>query len=219
MEPDAIFLAMPDKDYWSKVHADKSIARHWTEGAKKAGAGLSIELATIALTGVWNWGKDGELAHFVKEWAEPGTVHYIDFDSDYAANPSCRAAILKFGRLLVECGCEVHITVWDAQFKGMDDFIKANGGEAFKEAVASAPTLAKWEKQLKKGDRKNDASTSNISLTPHPRTREEVVCQKYDSSENDYIPDTAPTALQNFVQKAEAALYSDGHWKSIRHLQ
>jgi len=215
MEPDAIFLAMPDKDYWAKVHADKSIPRHWTEGTKKAGAGLSIELATIALTGVWNWGKDGELAHFVKEWAEPGTVHYIDFDSDYAANPSCRAGILKFGRLLVECGCEVHITVWDTQFKGMDDFIKANGGDAFKEAVASAPTLAKWEKQLKKGDRKIDASNPNISLTSHPRTREEVVCQKYDSSKNDYIPDTAPTALQNFVQKAEAALYSDGHWKAI----
>ncbi|MEG4252929.1 hypothetical protein QUA36_30455, partial [Microcoleus sp. Pol10D4] len=53
------------------------------------------------------------------------------------------------------------------------------------------------------------------SLTPHPRTCEEVVCQKYDSSGSDYIPDTAPTALQNFVQKAEAALYSDGHWKAI----
>jgi putative DNA primase/helicase len=222
MEPDAIFLAMPDKDYWAKVHADKSIARHWTEGTKKAGAGLSIGLATIALTGVWNWGKDGELAHFVKEWAEPGTVHYIDFDSDYAANPSCRAAILKFSRLLVECGCEVHITVWDTQFKGMDDFIKANGGDAFKEAVANAPTLAKWEKQLKKGDRKIDASNPNISLTPHPRTREEVVCQKYDSSENDYIPDTAPTALQNFVQKGRGCTLLrrslESYWRSALSL-
>lgn len=77
MEPDAIFLAMPDKDYWLKVWNDKSIPRHWTEGTKKAGAGLSIDLATIALTGVWNWGKDGELARFVEEWAQPGTVHYI----------------------------------------------------------------------------------------------------------------------------------------------
>jgi putative DNA primase/helicase len=39
MEPDAIFLAMPDKDYWAKIHADKSIPRHWTEGVKKAGPG------------------------------------------------------------------------------------------------------------------------------------------------------------------------------------
>lgn len=148
MKPDAIFLAMPDRDYWAKVHADKSIPRHWTEGTKKAGAGLSIELATLALTGVWNWGKDGELAPLVKEWAQPGTIHYIDFDSDYAANPSCRAAILKFGSLLEECGCEVHVTVWDNKFKGMDDFIKASGGDAFKEAVASAPTLTKWEKSL-----------------------------------------------------------------------
>uniref|UniRef100_UPI00403F69AD DUF3854 domain-containing protein n=1 Tax=Microcoleus sp. OTE_8_concoct_300 TaxID=2964710 RepID=UPI00403F69AD len=215
MEPDAIFLAMPDKDYWAKVHADKSIPRYWTEGVKKAGAGLTIGLATIALTGVWNWGKDGELAPFVKEWAQPGTVHYIDFDSDYAANPSCRAAILKFGRLLVECGCEVHITVWDTQFKGMDDFIKANGGEAFKEAVASAPTLAKWEQQLKKGDRKIADLNPNISLTRHPRTREQVVCQQYDSSASDYIPDTAPTPEQNYIQKAVEALYCGGHWASI----
>ncbi|MEG4508474.1 DUF3854 domain-containing protein [Microcoleus sp. F6_B4] len=215
MEPDAIFLAMPDREYWAKVHADKSIPRHWTEGTKKAGAGLSIELATIALTGVWNWGKDGELARLVKQWAQPDTIHYIDFDSDYAANPSCRAAILKFGRLLEQEGCEVYVTVWDAKFKGMDDFIKANGGDAFKEAVASAPTLDKWEKQLKKSDRKNDASNSNISLTPRPRTRDQVVCQKYDSSGNDYIPDAAPVAESNFVLKAEEALYSEGHWVAI----
>ncbi|MEG4626160.1 DUF3854 domain-containing protein [Microcoleus sp. w1-18aA5] len=215
MEPDAIFLAMPDRDYWAKVHADKSIPRHWTEGTKKAGAGLSIDLATIALTGVWNWSKDGELATFVKQWAQPDTIHYIDFDSDYAANPSCRAAILKFGRLLEREGCEVHVTVWDTKFKGMDDFIKANGGDAFKEVVASALPLAKWEKQLKKGDRKNDTFNPNISLTPHPRTREEVVCQKYDSSGSDYIPDTAPTPEQNYVHKAIEALYSDTPWVSI----
>jgi putative DNA primase/helicase len=215
MEPDAIFLAMPDKGYWAKVHADKSIPRHWTEGTKKAGARLSIDLATIALTGVWNWGKDGELAKFVNEWAEPDTVHYIDFDSDYVANPSCRAAILKFGRLLVECRCEVHITVWDNQFKGMDDFIKANGGEAFKEAVASAPTLDKWEKQLKKGDRKIDASTSNNSSTSHPRTRKDVVPLESNSNTFDYIPDTAPTPEQNYVQKAVEALYSGSPWASI----
>jgi putative DNA primase/helicase len=53
------------------------------------------------------------------------------------------------------------------------------------------------------------------SLTPHPRTREEVVCQKYDSSVNDYISDTAPIPEQNYVQKAVEALYSDAPWVSI----
>ena len=122
MEPDAIFLAMPDKGYWAKVHADKSIPRHWAEGVKKAGAGLSLGLAVIALTGVWNWGKNGNLAKFVEEWAQLGTTHYIDFDSDYATKPSCRATIIKFANLLIEKGCTVHITCWDVKFKGMDDW-------------------------------------------------------------------------------------------------
>ncbi|MEG4989191.1 DUF5906 domain-containing protein, partial [Microcoleus sp. BR0-C5] len=64
----------------------------------------------------------------------------------------------------------------------------------------------------------NDAATeliTSISLTPHPRTRKEVVCQKYDSSVNDYIPDTAPIPEQNYVQKAVEALYSDTPWVSI----
>ena len=151
MEPDAIFLPMPDRNYWAKVHADKSIPRHWAEGVKKAGAGLSLGLAVLALTGVWNWGKDGKLAKFVEEWAQPGTTHYIDFDSDYAAKPSCRAAIIKFAQLLIEHGCTVHITCWDIKFKGLDDLIVGKGGDAFLQAVADAPTFAEWEKSLGAG--------------------------------------------------------------------
>jgi len=151
MEPDAIFLPMPDKNYWAKLHADKSIPRHWAEGVKKAGAGLSLGLAVLALTGVWNWGKDGKLAKFVEEWAQPGTTHYIDFDSDYAAKPSCRAAIIKFAQLLIEHGCTVHITCWDTKFKGLDDLIVGKGGDAFLQAVADAPTFAEWEKSLGAG--------------------------------------------------------------------
>jgi putative DNA primase/helicase len=215
MEPDAIFLAMPDRGYWAKVHADLSIPRHWAEGVKKAGAGLSLGLAVIALTGVWNWGKDGKLAKFVDEWAQPGTTHYIDFDSDYAAKPSCRAAIIKFAQLLIERGCTLHITCWDAQFKGMDDFIVGKSGDSFLQAVADAPAFAEWEKQLKKNKPKTDESEPNISLTSHPRTCECVVCLSFKSSDNDYIPDTAPIAGQNFILKAEDALYSDGHYVSI----
>ena len=59
LEPDAVFLATPDQEYWGKVHADTNLTRVWAEGAKKAGAGLSNGLPTIAVTGVWNWGKNG----------------------------------------------------------------------------------------------------------------------------------------------------------------
>ena len=215
MEPDAIFLAMPDKGYWAKVHADLSIPRHWTEGVKKAGAGLSLGLPVIALTGVWNWGKDGHLAKFVEEWAQPGTTHYIDFDSDYAAKPSCRAAIIKFAQLLIERACIVHITCWDTNFKGLDDFIVGKGRDAFLQAVADASAFTEWEKQLKKNERKTNPSKTNNSILPPVRTQENVVYLSSSSSKNDYIPDTAPIAGQNFILKAEDALYSDGHYVSI----
>jgi len=215
MEPDAIFLAMPDKGYWAKVHADLSIPRHWAEGVKKAGAGLSLGLAIIALTGVWNWGKDGNLAKFVDEWAQPGTTHYIDFDSDYVAKPSCRVAIIKFAQILIERGCTVHITCWDTNFKGLDDFIVAKDGNAFLQAVADAPTFAEWEKLLKKNPRPKNSSTPNNSLIPRPRTYENVVSLSSFSSNDDYIPDTAPSAGQNYILKAEEALYSEGHYVSI----
>jgi putative DNA primase/helicase len=57
--------------------------------------------------------------------------------------------------------------------------------------------------------------TSNISLTPHPCTCECVVCLSSLGSINSYIPDTAPTPEQNYVQKTIEALYSGGHWASI----
>jgi putative DNA primase/helicase len=53
------------------------------------------------------------------------------------------------------------------------------------------------------------------SLTPHPRTYENVVSLSSSSSGSDYIPDTAPVGEQNFVLKAEESLYSEGHWVSI----
>jgi len=57
--------------------------------------------------------------------------------------------------------------------------------------------------------------TSGISITSHPRTCKCVVCLSSLSSVDDYIPDTAPSAGQNFILKAEDALYSDGHYVSI----
>jgi len=60
-----------------------------------------------------------------------------------------------------------------------------------------------------------NSSEPNNSLTTHPRTYEDVVCLSSFSNTADYIPDTAPSAGQNFILKAEDALYSDGHYASI----
>jgi putative DNA primase/helicase len=53
------------------------------------------------------------------------------------------------------------------------------------------------------------------SISTHPRTHEDVVCLSSKSSNDNYIPDTAPNAGQNFILKAEDALYSEGHYASI----
>ncbi len=177
VEPDAIFLPMPDKDYWLNAYSDKSIVRHWTEGTKKTGAGLSIGLTTIALTGVYNWGKDGELAPDVKRWAQPGTHQCILFDSDYMEKPECRQAISTFARLLQAEGvASVKIAVWPKEWKGMDDFIVANGGDAFKEVVANALTIKQWEKQFCKPDKSASKPTP-----PKPSQAAKEIAEKYRS--------------------------------------
>jgi putative DNA primase/helicase len=149
MEPDGIFLAMPDQNYWLDIWADKTQPILITEGVKKAGAGLSLGLPTIAVSGVWNWGKNGALAPDLEKWAQPGREIILCFDSDYQHKPSCCAALHKLGTLLTDKGCKVKIAIWE-EHKGMDDFIVAEGGEAFKAVVASAQTLKQWEKQFKR---------------------------------------------------------------------
>src|SRR4028118_850636 len=60
-----------------------------------------------------------------------------------------------------------------------------------------------------------NSSEPNNSVTSHPRTCECVVCLSSFSSINDGITDRATIAGQNFILKAEDALYSDGHYVSI----
>jgi putative DNA primase/helicase len=153
--PDAVFLKMPgDDDYWQNIYNSLSNPIFWTEGGKKAGAGLSIDLPTISLTGVWNWGKQGKLAPEVLNWVQRGGTQYLCFDSDYREKDGCREAIRRFCTLAREHGTEIRIVSWDSQWKGMDDFIKGNGKEAFLDAIKIAQTLEQWEKQFTKDDDK-----------------------------------------------------------------
>jgi putative DNA primase/helicase len=82
----------------------------------------------------------------------------------------------------------------------------------FLEAMEADEFLIRVEAEITKAA---NSSESNNPITPHPRTYEDVVCLSSSSNTEDYIPDTAPSAGQNFILKAEDALYSDGHYVSI----
>jgi putative DNA primase/helicase len=64
-------------------------------------------------------------------------------------------------------------------------------------------------------DQKLNAQDLLNSLIPRARTCEDVVYLSSLSSETDCITDTATIAGQNFILKAEDALYSKGHYVSI----
>jgi putative DNA primase/helicase len=80
------------------------------------------------------------------------------------------------------------------------------------EAMEADEFLIRVEGEISKAA---DSSASYNSLTLHPRTYEDVVYLSSCSNIEDYLPDTAPSAGQNFILKAEDALYSDGHYASI----
>ncbi|NES95727.1 MAG: DUF3854 domain-containing protein [Desertifilum sp. SIO1I2] len=165
---DAMFLAMPEVDYWSNLYqqaesyyrltGEKTVLL-WTEGAKKAACGLTADIATVCLTGVWNWGKasEGKLGFEVKNWMQPWFEHYLAFDSDYQFKDNCRLAIVRFAEYFKKEGCSLKILQWDTEHKGMDDYIKANGQRQFYNEISKAKTVAAWERQFKKPEeRKRD---------------------------------------------------------------
>src|SRR4028119_1316749 len=84
--------------------------------------------------------------------------------------------------------------------------------QQFLEAMEVDEFLIRLQAEITKAA---NSSESNNSLTSHPRTCECVVCLSLKRSIDAYIPDTAPTPEQNYVQKAIEALYSSGHWASV----
>ncbi|BAY96071.1 MULTISPECIES: plasmid replication protein, CyRepA1 family [unclassified Tolypothrix] len=172
----AFFLAVPDY-IWASVAAryEKSISDedkangfwHWVwkynipivicEGAKKAGALLTLGYAAIALPGV-NGGyrspKD-EFGQFIGEkhlipelqhFATLGRVFTICFDHDTKPETVQRVniAIAQTAKLLTKCGGQIQVTEWNYPEKGIDDLIAFRGPAVAQEIIASAKTLEQW---------------------------------------------------------------------------
>ncbi len=139
------------------------------EGAKKAACLLSLGYAAVALPGVWNGyrSKDAlgnqvaptlipdleELATAAKSAGESyspasfaGRQVYICFDHDLKPSTleNVNLATKKLGKLLTQAGCQVRVIQLPGPQKGVDDYVVAQGADAFADLYNSAVELDLW---------------------------------------------------------------------------
>ncbi|MBW4558734.1 MAG: DUF3854 domain-containing protein [Trichormus sp. ATA11-4-KO1] len=132
------------------------------EGVKKAAALLSAGYTAIALPGVnagYRTPQDEYSNAIGKPFLIPDLKHFatadrqinicFDQDSKPETVQRVRTAINRMGRLLMTEGCEVKvIELPPGGEKGVDDFIVAQGREAFHALYNTAEVLQMWEIKL-----------------------------------------------------------------------
>lgn len=144
-EANPLFLATGDKDYWKNIINDKSPVM-LTEGAKKAGALLTIGLPAISLSGVSTGQKLGRLRADLLPFFGVGRRIYLCFDSDIMTKKPVQQALDKLGRLISEKGAMVSVINLPMSHKGVDDFLVEKGGSEFFPLVEEAQTFEEWRK-------------------------------------------------------------------------
>jgi hypothetical protein len=110
---------------WNEVMRTPSIPVGIVEGAKKAGAAMTLypEMPMISISGV-NAGQKKERIHpTLKNFCGIGRKIYLFFDSDAHINKNVSRELERLGRILQAEGCLVYVVEWDTQFKGLDDWI------------------------------------------------------------------------------------------------
>lgn len=114
-----------------------------TEGIKKGDALASRGIATVTLTGVWNWrNQEGSLG----DWEDvplKGRTVIVCFDADAVDNPQVRNAMIRFVGWLRSRGTgtvyylPVPAEANGVQIKGVDDYLAAGGDLNALRALAS----------------------------------------------------------------------------------
>lgn len=143
--------------FWQWVLEHPTIPIILVEGAKKAACLLSNGYVAIALPGIFN-GRRVLRDEAGKVWAEslipelalfavPGRRFYFCFDHDHKPKTikNVNLAILKTGKLLEQQGCEVQVICLPGPEKGVDDFVVAQGAEAFHKLYNQATALSHWQ--------------------------------------------------------------------------
>jgi putative DNA primase/helicase len=187
------------------VSNDDPIGIAMLEGEGNVELARSIRLAALTLQGS-NW-SDPETQKMLEAlWATGKNISLIiirdndDTGIEKGAGIELVARHIQFPCLVIDPR-----TMWA-------DIPEKGDIQQFLEAMEADEFLIRVEAEITKA---TNSSESNNSLTSHPRTCECVVCLSSKSSMGDYIPDTAPTPEQSYVQKAVEALYSSGHWVSF----
>ena len=120
---------------WPSVEEDTATPILITEGAKKAGAALTLDYAAIALPGINSGYRtkdalknpiDPYLIPDIAAIAQAGRQVYLAFDQDEKPRTvqNVSIALSRFGQLLKAQGCDVRIVRWPAaKGKGIDDLI------------------------------------------------------------------------------------------------
>ena len=121
------------------------------EGAKKAACLLSLGYAAIALPGIFNgYRKNNQgLIPDLAAIAVPGRPISICFDHDLKPRTieNVNLATKRLGTLFLESGCTVRVIPLPGPEKGVDDFVVAQGAEAFAQLHDTAPLLQQWNSQ------------------------------------------------------------------------
>src|SRR5262249_35131517 len=118
-----------------------------TEGEKKALALSQLDLAAVGIGGVWSWKKKGteELIDDLAAipWADRVVYVVFDFDKKPETRRHVTSAARRLARALRKAGASevygVDLPPGPGGAKqGVDDFLVANGDEAFHELAAQA---------------------------------------------------------------------------------
>jgi Domain of unknown function (DUF3854) len=110
---------------------DASVDLWVTEGVKKGDSLTSRGECTVALTGVWNWQRAGELLPCWQHIALEGRTVRIVFDSDVMAKPEVQLALERLVDALEGKGAKVPVVYLpdgeDGEKVGVDDFLAGGG--------------------------------------------------------------------------------------------
>jgi len=187
------------------VPDDEPVVIPVLEGEKNVEIARRIRLAAVTLQG--------------SNWSDPETQRMLEALRATGKNVSI-AKLRDNDDRGIEKGQNVSLVARHIQFPCLvidpaamwADIPEKGDIQQFLEAMEVDEFLIRLQAEITKAA---NSSESNNSLTSHPRTCKCVVCLSFNGSVNDYIPDTAPSAGQNFILKAEDALYSGGHYVSI----